>query len=90
MKSFHCRAASGGAAYIAAIGASVMSQTNITNNTFYSNAATNSRAHGGGGALYLEGRVTLMNGSAFKQNNASGYGGALVYAQACFTSESGM
>jgi len=28
--------------------------------------------------------VTLFNGSTFHQNNASGYGGALVYIHECY------
>lgn len=89
-----CRAALGGAAYIAATGANVVSQTNITNSKFLLNSASRSAPRrsngvefdysGGGGALYLNGGVTLMNGSTFRQNNASGYGGALVYIQECF------
>ena len=68
----------GGAAYIAG----VVSQTNITNNIFHSNSANKSSLgleRGGGGALYLDGGVTQINGSIFKQNSASGYGGGLVY-----------
>lgn len=87
-----CRAALGGAAYIAGLGASVLSQTNITNCTFQLNSANKSSPgviQGGGGAVYLDGGVTLMNGSTFKQNNARGYGGALVYVRQCFRFEAG-
>lgn len=86
------RAALGGAAYIAGVGASVLSQTNITNCTFQSNYANKSSfgvVHGGGGAMYLDGGVTLINGSTFKQNSATGFGGALAYIHKCFPSESG-
>lgn len=82
----------GGGAYISGVAASVVSQTNITNSTFFLNSANESApevVRGGGGALYLIGGVTLMNGSTFKQNSASGYGGALVYLQKCFTSGDG-
>jgi len=78
-----CRAAVGGAVYIAGLGATIVSQTNFTNNTFLSNVA-NLTSSGGGGAVYLDGGITLFNGSTFKQNTASGYGGALVYVYECF------
>ncbi|KAL0038989.1 hypothetical protein WJX77_004333 [Trebouxia sp. C0004] len=76
-------AAVGGAVYIAGLGATTVSQTNFTNNTFLSNAA-NLTSSGGGGAVYLDGGVTLFNGSTFQQNTASGYGGALAYVHECF------
>ena len=57
-----------------------MSQTNFTNNTFLSNAA-NLTSSGGGGAVYLDGGITLLNGNTFQQNSAPGYGGALVYTR---------
>ncbi|DBA69633.1 TPA: hypothetical protein ACH3X2_012695 [Trebouxia sp. C0005] len=75
-------AAVGGAVYIAGLGATIVSQTNFTNNTFLSNAA-NLTSSGGGGAVYLDGGITLFNGSTFKQNTASAYGGALVYVYEC-------
>lgn len=68
--------------YIAGLGATIVSQTNFTNNTFLSNAA-NLTSSGGGGAVYLDGGITLFNGSTFKQNTASAYGGALVYVYEC-------
>ncbi len=77
----------GGAVYIAGLGTGVVSQTNFTNNTFESNAANQTFlgvVSGGGGALYLDGGVTLLNGSTFRQNSASGYGGALAYEHECF------
>jgi len=83
-----CRAAVGGAVYIAGLGATIVSQTNFTNNTFLSNAANlSSHPFGGGGAVYLDGGITLFNGSTFKQNTASGYGGALVYMYDSFSGE---
>ncbi len=54
---------------------------------FLSNAAnltSSGVVSGGGGAVYLDGGVTLFNGSTFHQNNASGYGGALVYIHECY------
>ena len=69
--------------YIAGLGATTVSQANFTNSTFLSNAATLTSS-GGGGAVYLDGGITLFNGSTFKQNIASGYGGALVYKHECF------
>jgi len=82
-----CRAAVGGAVYIAGLGATTVSQTNFTNSTFLANAANLTSVgvvSGGGGAVYLDGGITLFNGSTFKQNTASGYGGALVYVHECF------
>jgi len=73
----------GGAVYIAGLGTTTVSQTNFTNSTFLSNAA-NLTPSGGGGAVYLDGGITLFNGSTFEQNTASGYGGALVYVYECF------
>ena len=71
--------------YIAGLGATIVSQTNFTNNTFLSNAATSAGVvSGGGGAVYLDGGITLFNGSTFQQNTASGYGGALVYIHECY------
>ena len=69
--------------YIAGLGSIVVSQTNFTNNTFLSNAA-NVTSSGGGGAVYLDGGITLFNGNTFQENIASGYGGALVYIHECF------
>jgi len=69
--------------YIAGLGATTVSQTNFTNNTFLSNAA-NLISSGGGGAVYLDGGITLFNGSTFQQNTARGYGGALAYVHECF------
>jgi len=69
--------------YIAGLGATTVSQTNFTNNTFLSNAA-NFTSDGGGGAVYLDGGITLFNGNTFQQNTANGYGGALVYIHECF------
>ena len=34
--------------------------------------------------MYLDGGVTLFNGSTFHQNIATGYGGALAYVHQCF------
>ena len=85
-----CRAAVGGAVYIAGLGANIVSQTNFTDNTFLSNAANLTSSGvvsgppGGGGAVYLDGGMTLFNGSTFQQNIASGYGGAVVYIHECF------
>jgi len=73
----------GGAVYIAGLGTTTVSQTNFTNSTFLSNAA-NLTSSGGGGAVYLDAGITLFSNSAFKQNTASGYGGALVYIYECF------
>jgi len=73
--------------YIAGLGATIVSQTNFTNSTFLSNAANLTSAgvlSGGGGAVYLDGGITVFNGSTFQQNNASKYGGALVYVHECF------
>jgi len=70
--------------YIAGLGATIVSQTNFTNNTFLSNVA-NLTSSGGGGAVYLDGGITLFNGNTFKQNTASGYGGALVYVYERFS-----
>ncbi len=69
--------------YIAGLGATILSQTNFTNNTFLSNAA-NLTSDGGGGAVYLDGGITLFNGNTFQQNTANGYRGALVYIHECF------
>lgn len=82
------RAAVGGAVYIAGLGATTVSQTNFTNSTFLSNAA-NLTSSGGGGAIFLDGGITLFNGSTFQQNSASGYGGALVYVYECFPGAKG-
>ena len=76
--------------YIAGLGTDIVTQANLTNNIFEANAARNQSypgvVFGGGGALYLDGGVTLLNGSTFRQNGASGYGGALVYQHVCFPS----
>ena len=69
--------------YVDALGSDVITQTNITNNTFSSNAA-NMTAFASGGALYLNGGVSLLNSSDFEQNYASGFGGALTYSHSCF------
>ncbi len=73
--------------YIAGLGATIVSQNNFTNSTFLSNAANLTSAgvvSGGGGAVYLDGGITLFNGITFQQNIASGYGGALAYIHECF------
>ena len=73
--------------YIAGLGLTIVSQTNFTNNIFLSNAVNLTSAgvgSGGGGAVYLDGGITLFNGNTFQQNTASGYGGALVYIHECY------
>ena len=69
--------------YVDALGSNVITQTNLTNNTFSGNAA-NMTASGSGGAVYLNGGVTLLDSSDFEQNYASGFGGALTYSHSCF------
>ena len=77
------RAATGGGAYIGAIGATTVTQANFTANTFDLNAA-NGTSFGGGGALYLDSGVTLLTNNTFQDNQATGYGGALAYTFECF------
>ena len=86
-RSFHrveymcCRASMGGAVHIVGSYTSVVPLNNIANSTFLGNSAKL-----GGGALYLDGGLSLLNSNAFKRNSAYGFGGALAYNSRHITS----